>query len=89
MTADLASLNQVASFEGSEKIKIGNGQGLPIKNIGSIVVKTPSHSLVLKKVLQVPSITVNLMFAQQLCGDKTACLSVMTLISLCKTKCQR
>lgn len=27
MTSDLASLNQVSPFEGSEKIKIGNGQG--------------------------------------------------------------
>lgn len=30
ITSDLASLNQVAHFKGSKKIKIVNDQGLPV-----------------------------------------------------------
>ncbi|KAB2600513.1 hypothetical protein D8674_043037 [Pyrus ussuriensis x Pyrus communis] len=69
MTSDLASLHQVSSFEGSEKIKIGNGQGLPIQNAGSAIIKTPSHFIIMKNVLHVPSLAVNLMSVKQLCKD--------------------
>ncbi|XP_048443298.1 uncharacterized protein LOC125478769 [Pyrus x bretschneideri] len=69
MTSDLASLHQVSSFEGSEKIKIGNGQGLPIQNTGSASIKTHSHSIIMKNVLHVPSLGVNLMSVKQLCKD--------------------
>ncbi|KAB2617403.1 hypothetical protein D8674_013272 [Pyrus ussuriensis x Pyrus communis] len=69
MTSDLASLNQVSPFKGSEQIKIGNGQGLPIKNTGSAIVKTLSHYIVLTNVLHVPSLAVNLMSVKQLCKD--------------------
>ncbi|KAB2606067.1 hypothetical protein D8674_005784 [Pyrus ussuriensis x Pyrus communis] len=69
MTSDLASLHQVSSFEGSENIKIGNGQGLPIKNTGSAIIKTHSHSIIMKNVLHVPSLAVNLLSVNQLCKD--------------------
>lgn len=61
MTSDIASLNQVTHFQGSKKIKIGNGQGFPVKNLGYLLIHTPSHSLILKNVLHLPSIDVNLM----------------------------
>jgi len=69
MTSDLAHLNQVSPFEGSENIKIGNGQGLPIQHTGSAIIKTPYHSIIMTNVLHVPSLAVNLMSVKQLCKD--------------------
>lgn len=66
MTTDISSLNQVTLFNGSEKIKIGNGQGLTIKSMGSTLIETPSHYLILKNVLRVPSIAVNSLYVTQL-----------------------
>lgn len=71
MTSDLTSLNNIFAFECSETIKIANGQGLPIQHTSSTVIKTPSHSFMLKQVLHVPSIAVNLMSIPQLCKGNT------------------
>lgn len=54
MTSDVNNLTQATPFEGSNMIKIGNGQCFPIKHIGSTFLKTPSHTLKLTKVLHVP-----------------------------------
>ncbi|KAB2598442.1 hypothetical protein D8674_001362 [Pyrus ussuriensis x Pyrus communis] len=69
ITSDISALSQVIPFEGSEKITIGNGTGLPIKNIGSTMLKTPTCSLVLNKVLHVPNIARSLLSVKQLCAD--------------------
>ncbi|KAB2608246.1 hypothetical protein D8674_011414 [Pyrus ussuriensis x Pyrus communis] len=69
ITSDISALSQVTPFEGSEKITIGNGTGLPIKNIGSTTLQTPTHSLVLNKVLHVPNIARSLLSVKQLCAD--------------------
>ncbi|KAB2630096.1 hypothetical protein D8674_007615 [Pyrus ussuriensis x Pyrus communis] len=69
ITSDISALSQVIPFEGSEKITIGNGTGLPIKNIGSIMLQTPTCSLVLNKVLHVPNIARSLLSVKQLCAD--------------------
>lgn len=71
MTSDVHNLNQVVPFEGFDKIKIGNGQGLPIKHIGSTVIHTHSHALQLSKVLHVPQLANDLLSFKQLCKDNT------------------
>ena len=69
MTSNVNNLNQVTHFEGTDKIKIGNGQGLPIKHVGSAMLHTPSHSLKLTQVLHVPHLTEDLLSVKQLCKD--------------------
>ncbi|KAB2594907.1 hypothetical protein D8674_030357 [Pyrus ussuriensis x Pyrus communis] len=68
ITSDISALSQVKPFEGSEKITIGNGTGLPIKHIGSTKLQTPTHSLILNKVLHVPNIARSLLSVKQLCA---------------------
>ncbi|KAB2634323.1 hypothetical protein D8674_038379 [Pyrus ussuriensis x Pyrus communis] len=69
ITSDISDISQVKPFEGSEKITIGNGTGLPIKHIGSTKLQTPTHSLILNKVLHVPTIARSLLSVKQLCAD--------------------
>ncbi|CAN6704282.1 unnamed protein product [Malus baccata var. baccata] len=69
ITSDISALSQVIPFEGSEKITIGNGIGLLIKNIGSTTLHTPKRSLILNKVLHVPTIARSLLSVKQLCAD--------------------
>ncbi|KAB2608352.1 hypothetical protein D8674_011520 [Pyrus ussuriensis x Pyrus communis] len=72
MTADINALNQVAPYQGSDNITIGNGSSLPIKHIGSSAIHTSDHSLVLRKVLHVPNIARNLLSVKQLCADNNS-----------------
>lgn len=69
MTSNAQNHSQATHFEGSDKIKVGNGQGLPIKHIGSTTLITPSRSLKMNKVLLIPQITKDLLSVKQLCKD--------------------
>lgn len=69
MTPDLPVLTRSTPYEGIEKIIVGNGEGLDIKNIGHGTLQTPSHVLHLKNVLHIPMLTVNLLSVKKLCKD--------------------
>lgn len=69
MTADVNSLQKVTPYQGTNKITIGNGEGLPIQHIGFAKLNTLPTSLILRTILHVPTIVVNLMSVQQLCKD--------------------
>lgn len=51
ITADVNAFNQVAPFESSKKITIGNGIGLTINNIGSTILKHNFHELIRNNLL--------------------------------------
>ena len=72
MTVDINSLTQVQPFEGFNKIIIGNGSELSIKNIGFKSLNTKSYSLVLKNVLQMAKIAKSLLSVKQLCVDNAS-----------------
>jgi histone deacetylase 1/2 len=60
------------SFSGSEQVMLGNGQGLPIRSIGSASFTSPCSphtTLTLKNLLLVPSITKNLISVSQFAKD--------------------
>lgn len=61
MTADVNVLTQVAPYEENEKITIGNGTSIPIKNIGYTILRINGHSLLLNHVLHVQKIARSLM----------------------------
>lgn len=63
MSADPKHLTQSTPYTGSERVQMGNGQGLYIKSIGSTTLKSPTQphtTLALNDLLLVPSITKNL-----------------------------
>ncbi|TQE05575.1 hypothetical protein C1H46_008822 [Malus baccata] len=69
MISNVHKLNKVTHFEGNDRIKIGNGQGLPIKHVGSSMLTAPTHSHKLNQVLHVPHLAEDLLSVKQLCKD--------------------
>ncbi|MGR2462420.1 hypothetical protein ACUX4R_26465, partial [Salmonella enterica] len=61
-----------------EQLLVGNGQGLPIQSIGSALLPSsfnPTASLILKKLLVVPSITKNLVSVSRFARDNNVFFS--------------
>lgn len=73
VTYDLNNLNTAADFQGSERLQVGNGTGLPILHVGESVVKfdssPPDHVYILKSLLHVPHIRKNLLSVSQFAKD--------------------
>ena len=67
ITANLNNLNQPMPFKGPEQVSVGNGQNLPIQNIGNTQLHTKLHHFRLRNVLHVPRIASNLLFVHKLC----------------------
>uniref|UniRef100_A0A2N9H1V0 Integrase catalytic domain-containing protein n=1 Tax=Fagus sylvatica TaxID=28930 RepID=A0A2N9H1V0_FAGSY len=61
ITADLNNLNQPTPFKGPEQVSVGNGQNLPIQNIGNTQLHTKLSLFKLRNVLHVPRIASNLL----------------------------
>lgn len=65
LTSDLANLNIHSSpYDGNEQIRVGDGNALPISNIGDSVFSSSSRSFILKNLLHVPNITKNLVLVR-------------------------
>lgn len=60
VTADPSNLQHRAEYNGSDKLVIGNGQGLPISRIGSSTISSNCGALNWKNILHVLQITKNL-----------------------------
>jgi hypothetical protein len=70
LTSDLSNLNMGADeYTGTEQIRVGNGNSLPIKHIGTSNLFTPNHSFRLNNVLHVPHISQNLLSVQKFTTD--------------------
>ena len=69
MTVDLQNLNSHCEYQGPDTIKVGDGTGLRILHTGSSSIQTPHKSLLLNKILHVPSITQNLLTISQFTRD--------------------
>jgi hypothetical protein len=67
ITANLNNLNQPIPFKGPEQVSVGNGQNLPIQNIGNTQLHTKSHHFRLRNILHVPRIASNLLSVHKLC----------------------
>ena len=67
ITANLNNLNQPTPFKGPEQVSVGNGQNLPIQNIGNTQLHTKLHPFRLRNVLHVPRIASNLLLVHKLC----------------------
>jgi transposase InsO family protein len=69
ITANANNLSPQAPYQGQEQVSVGNGQNLPIQNIGNSQLHTKYHKFQLRNVLHVPKIASNLLFVHKLCLD--------------------
>ncbi|KAF5465900.1 hypothetical protein F2P56_015863 [Juglans regia] len=69
-TADPNNLTMDSmSYQGPDQVSIGDGSTLPIHNIGSSQMTTPTGNFSLNSILHVPSISRNLLSVRQFCHD--------------------
>jgi hypothetical protein len=69
ITANANNLSPQAPYQGQEQVSVGNGQNLPIQNIGNSQLHTKYHQFQLRNVLHVPRIASNLLSVHKLCLD--------------------
>jgi hypothetical protein len=69
ITANANNLSLQAPYQGQEQVSVGNGQNLPIQNIGNSQLHTKYHQFQLRNVLHVPRIASNLLYVHTLCLD--------------------
>lgn len=73
ITFDLSNLSLRSEYQGGDKVFVGNGKGLPILNIGTGIIHTPSFDFRLQSILHVPAITSNLLSVHKFVKDNNCC----------------
>ena len=68
-TPDLNTIPDNHSYTDSQLVSVGNGQQLPISNIGNGQLRTSSSLFHLRKVLHIPSMRYNLLSVNRFCQD--------------------
>lgn len=87
ITNDSGKLLDFQPYFGSEELLVGNGNGLKIKHIGSVLLATYSHKpLLLNHVLHVPHITKNLLSVSQLLTDNNVLVEFVDNLCLIKAR---
>jgi GAG-pre-integrase domain len=69
VTPDLSCFTSYQPYTGSDQLRVGDGKGLQISNIGTTCLVTRCQPLVLNNVLHVPSISKPLLSISQLVAD--------------------
>lgn len=69
MTSDINNLLSFYAYEGTDHLQIGNGEGLPISNIGFSTFSLANHNISLHNILHVPQFFKNLISLSQFLHD--------------------
>ena len=69
LTANLTNLQVPASYKGTEQVSVGNGQSIPINNIGNGQLCTKFYNFRLQNLLHSPRISSNLLSVHKLCKE--------------------
>ncbi|XP_010242057.1 PREDICTED: uncharacterized protein LOC104586495 [Nelumbo nucifera] len=69
MTPDADTLQNRSEFLGTDQVKVGNGEGLTIKSIGSSSLNHNHYQFNLKNIYHVPILTKNLIFVSKFTRD--------------------
>ena len=69
LTHSAQTLSHVQPYSGVDQVTIGDGQSLPIHNIGNKLFPFPSKVLCLNQVLHVPQLSTNLISVSKICTD--------------------
>ncbi|KAF5469302.1 hypothetical protein F2P56_013386, partial [Juglans regia] len=89
-TADPNNLTMDSmSYQGPDQVSIGDGSTLPIHNIGSSHMTTPTGNFSLNSILHVPSISRNLLSVRQFCHDNNVFFEFHSNFFLVKDSCSR
>jgi len=89
VTSNVENIQQCAPFEGPDQVIIGNGQGLPIRSIGSSTFISPTNNttnLLLSKLLHVPTISKNLLSISQFAKDNSVYFEFHPNVCLVKSQ---
>lgn len=65
ITGDLANLSIHSEYDGTDKVIIGDGSGLPVSHISSLLLYSPNCTFHLNDTLYVPNIQKNLISTHQ------------------------
>ena len=85
VTADLANLNlQDDGYNGTNKLHVGNGQGLTIRHTGSSKLIFSRAAFMLKHLLHVPHIKKNLLSISQFTHDNNVYFEFHPSFFVCK-----
>uniref|UniRef100_A0A2N9FJC4 laccase n=1 Tax=Fagus sylvatica TaxID=28930 RepID=A0A2N9FJC4_FAGSY len=68
-TPDLNTIPNNHAYTDSQLVSVGNGQQLPISNIGNGQLRTSSSLFHLRKILHIPSMKYNLLSVNRFCQD--------------------
>lgn len=71
ITNDLGNLSLASTYDGSDTVRVGNGQGLQISHIGSSTPSTPLSSFLMRNILHCPTASSNLLSVSQFSKDNT------------------
>ena len=69
LTANMNNLNTHTSYQGTEQVAVGNGQSIPINNIGTGQLCTKLYNFRLLNLLHSSKISSNLLSVHKLCKD--------------------
>ena len=75
LTHSAQTLSHVQPYSGVDQVTIGDGQSLPIHNIGNKLFPFPSKVLCLNQVLHVPQLSTNLISVSKFCTDNVVFFS--------------
>jgi hypothetical protein len=69
LTANMTNLNTHIPYKGTDQVAVGNGQSIPINNIGTSQLCTKFHNFRLQNLLHSSKISSNLLSVHKLCED--------------------
>ena len=72
VTPDLSQLQLHEDFSGSDKLRVADGTGKPIKHVGSSLLMSDNRFVHLNHILHVPSMTKSLLSVHKFCQDNNA-----------------
>ncbi|KAI0488074.1 hypothetical protein KFK09_027898 [Dendrobium nobile] len=75
LTPDSQSLQQSTPYNGRDQVFVGNGNPLPIQNIGNGILPTPTRKLALTPLFHVPRLTHRLISISKLTRDNNCSIT--------------
>jgi hypothetical protein len=66
ITGDISNLSIHSEYDGTDEVILGDGSGLPVSHIDSLVLHSPHRTFTLRDTLRVPNLCKNLIFVHHL-----------------------
>ena len=86
ITGDLANLSIHSEYDGTDEVVIGDGSGLHVSHVGSLVLKSPTRTFHLNDTLCVPNIRKNLISVHHFTSQNNVFVEFHPLFFLVKDK---